>query len=547
MTPQTPPRAPQKSASSRVGINALSNVCTRVLQIAVLFWVNRFLLQTIDAEEYSLFPLIASLVFFIHIVTNICTGGVARFLIVADARDDHEEVTKITSSMLPVLVCMAALIASVGGLVIWKIDRFLVVDANYVSDARLMLGMILTYVCLNLVATPFSAGLYIRQRFLVINLIQLTCEAMRAALVIGLLLGVSHRIIWLVVANLAMEVLNCVLRIVATRRMIPAIRYQPNAFEMQTAKTLLRFGAWTSTTAVADFVSKTAPILLLNRFATPIDLAVFHLGKLPDLQLRKIISAVMIPMEPALTSIYAKQGESVLQAAFYRGNRYCLWIALFFIGPLIIFADNIVHLYVGEKFSDSAMVMALTLARYPFLFATAMFYRVSQASGRVSAFYRGQIVVELASLGSIYAACRLGTGAVGVSVAIFAAESAMTVLLIWPIGLRFVDGRWSDLVRKVLVPGLIPFAVACFVCLCADQAFENDSWLSILATSAIAGCAYIVAMWYCLDDLDHQFFVRASKTVQSKLAHTKFGRGNRLENPAIVERDSSAIETTIVK
>ncbi|NND98938.1 MAG: hypothetical protein HKN47_16600 [Pirellulaceae bacterium] len=508
--------SPQKSTAKLYSINVLSSLCTRIVQMVVLFWVNRFLIQTVGVEEYALFPLIASLIFFINILANTCTGGVARYLIVADSKNDQEDLTRITSSMVPVLLGMATLIAGIGSLVVWQIDRVLVVDTNHVMDAQLMLGMILIYICINLVATPFAAGLYIRQRFTILNLIQLLCELVRAALLVALLLGVSQRIIWLVVANLAIEILNTSLRIAATRRMIPAIRFRVRSIRIKTAKTLLGFGAWTSTTAIGDFITKTSPILLLNRYGSPVDLAIFYLGRLPDLQLRKIIGAAITPVQPALTRLYAQEGDGVLKEAFYRGNRYCLWLALLSIGPLIVFAPNIIELYVGEAFADSAVVMSVMLARYPFFFAVAMFFRVAHASGRVSLFYRGQIVVLICTFAAMFFASWMGTGAVGVAVAMFAAESLLNVLVMWGMSLSFVKGTWKDFLRRSLLPGITPFGVACCVCVIANSWFLLDAWSTLILASFFGCGVYVGAVWLVTDSTDRELVGMAISALSTK-------------------------------
>jgi len=48
-----------------VFINSLSGVATKVLNIAVLVWLYRYLLKRISTEEYALYPVLASLIAFL--------------------------------------------------------------------------------------------------------------------------------------------------------------------------------------------------------------------------------------------------------------------------------------------------------------------------------------------------------------------------------------------------------------------------------------------------------------------------------------------------
>ena len=108
-------------------INCISSVLRIALQITVLVWVNQYLLKRIQPEEYAIFPLVMSLVVFADLFKNIFVGGIARYIVEADARDDHAGVTRVVSSMFPFLLAAAATLG-----VCWRVggleDRQLAAD-----------------------------------------------------------------------------------------------------------------------------------------------------------------------------------------------------------------------------------------------------------------------------------------------------------------------------------------------------------------------------------------------------------------------------------
>ncbi len=515
-----PVRRRRGGGAKRMGYNVLSTVATRMLQITVLVWVNQYLLKRIDPQEYSLFPLVTSLIFFIQFVATITTGGISRFLVVADSRDDHEELTRITTSMIPILLGTVVLLIIGGGIAVWRIEEIIVVAPQYRQEAQIMLSLILGYLCYNIISTPFSAGMYIRGRFTLLSVVQLTCEAVRTVLILILLLGVSTRVVWMVLGTLAAEVLNTTWRVAYTRKHLPAIHVAKGSFCSSTAKQLTQFGAWTSVTGIGDFVSKTAPILLLNRYGTAIDVSSFHLGRLPDFQIRRIISSAMIPFQPIITRIYATEGEDALLDVFYRGNRYCLWVALAMLAPLIIFSDRIVSLYVGNEYSQAATVMSLMLARYPFLFAIAMFYRVSHATAKVKAYYLCEIAIQLTTLVAMYVAVVFkSSGAVGVAVAMSLTEGLLNLVLVWKLSLVNVRGRWKPFLKLSVLPGCLPFAMAVASCLALRSISQLSNWPILALASIVAGVIYVATMMlFCLDELDRELASKAKSVVTKKIA-----------------------------
>jgi hypothetical protein len=181
--------------------NAASSVATRMLQVTVLVWVNHYLLRRIEPDEYSIFPVMLSLMFFADVFKHMVTGGIGRFIVEADSRGDDAGVTRVVSSISPIVLTTALVFAVVGGIAVWQLDHLLNIKSAYLPQARVMLVLLTISLCLNVTAAPFSDGLYVRQRFVSLNLIDLGTEALRIAILLSLLFGVSTKVMWLVLAS----------------------------------------------------------------------------------------------------------------------------------------------------------------------------------------------------------------------------------------------------------------------------------------------------------------------------------------------------------
>jgi O-antigen/teichoic acid export membrane protein len=524
-------------SARRFAINAASSVVTRLLQITVLVWVNQYLIKRIAPAEYSILPMVMALVVFADFLKHIFTGGLGRYIVEADAQKDNVGVTRIVSSMMPILALATALLMLLGAIVAWQIDAVINLTPDYVSDARLMLLLLLGNLGLNLLTAPFTVGPYVRQRFTALNVIDLGCEALRVGLLLALLLGVSPRVMWLVVASTCGGVLNVVLRYGLTRRDVPAIRFQRNLVSWEKARSLMHFGAWTSLQGVTDLMASSVPLLMLNRFGTALDVASFHLGRMPDVQIRRLTSAASSPAQPALTRLYARGATSELHELYYRGGRYHLWAALLLVAPLLVFGAPLVRLYAGPDYLPAATVFFAMLVVYPVLWASAMFYRVAHAMGKVRNYYLIDVLIQvtiLAVLAGLAWDRRLTAGETAIAIAVV--QAVLYLLLCWPIGLRQVQGEWKLFFNRTLIPGLLPFGAALLLCLLGRAVLSVDSWWRLGAVSAIALVGYVtVLLVCCLDAQDRQLVARLVRRVQGK-----FGRNEpRLQSSAVKPTVSS--------
>jgi hypothetical protein len=177
---------------------------------------------------------------------------------------------------------------------------------------------------------------------------------------------------------------------------------------------------------------------------------------------------------------------------------------------LLVFGKQIIELYAGSQYAPAAAVMFALLGVYPFLWASAMFFHVAHAIGKIGAYYICDIIIQVVTLLALFYAVKYrGLGAPGAAMSIALVGGILHVLLIWPMGLRLVKGRWDLFLRQTFLPGIFPFASACAACYGFGLFFDVDSWFMISLGSAIGLSAYFaVAILFCFDSLDRTLAVR---------------------------------------
>jgi len=95
-------------------INSMSSAVSLAANLTVLIWLQKFLLKRISPEEYSTLPALMSIMAFTPLLTAILTSGLGRQMTLSYVKGDDEEVTRICSTMLPVLCAAGILFLSLG-------------------------------------------------------------------------------------------------------------------------------------------------------------------------------------------------------------------------------------------------------------------------------------------------------------------------------------------------------------------------------------------------------------------------------------------------
>jgi O-antigen/teichoic acid export membrane protein len=464
-------------------INSLAGIALDVVNLGVLVWLYRHLLHRISQEEFALYPVVASVTAFLPLLTVVLSSGLGRYTLVAYARGDERRVTQIVSTMFPLHLALGVLVLAVGGLFAWHIDRVLTIPPSRVADARLM--MLLTVLSFSVASAlaPFQVGFHIRQKIALLNATVLAREIVRIAILFVLVLGVSPRVLWIVVSTVAAMV---------------------GQF------------AWMLRQAMDP--------LILNKLAAPLDVTCFYLGSMPLRRIEAALSPVNQAILPQTTAIHALQDTRRLQNAYLRLSRYCLWASLLAAAPLIVFSREIVRLWVGEQFLPAGTVMALLLSTFVIYFGHGAMANIGEAKAQVGSMNLRGLGLQLLNLAlTLYLVGGLHLGALGAALGTFVTAFLAYPLIDWPLGLRLGEislGRW---LRETYLPGVIPGVAGVLACLGARMYVHPVTIAAVGSCAAFGVVVYLAVLGiWCLQPADREDLARVIRRIDGL---GRWGRG----------------------
>ncbi len=499
-------------------INSASSLVTRLLSISVLIWVQQYLLKNLSVEEYSLLPVIYSLMIFLPLLTTTVTGGIERYVLGAYAENNDERITQIVSSIFPVLCLVSIFVCILGGVLAWKIDWILRIDPEYIDDAQIMLMLLMVNAALKMMMMAFNSGLYVKQRFVLMNLIVIFGECIRMALLFALLFGFKVSVISVVLATFVASLVEGVTLLVVSRQLLPSLRFERSKFEWSIVKELTSFGGWSSLIAFTGLIRKASDAIILNRLATPLDVAYFHLGSLVPNRLEVIVNRSFLgPVSPVVVGLNADGQADKLKNAYLRLGRLALWGLLLVIAPFFVHLEQIVTLYVGTTYLSAGTVMFLLLACYPVIYGNILFRQLANAKIRMRSLALRDSISAAANLSlTILLVGYYQLGAIGAAISTFIVHGLGSILLFWPFGKGMVAATWLEVWSNILKPGILPFIAALIVMKSLEMSYPAESWITIGANALLGSVVYLIAIWFVAKEVDkiqfkdalHSLFLR---------------------------------------
>jgi O-antigen/teichoic acid export membrane protein len=514
-----------------IAINTTSSAISLIVNVSILLWLQQYLLRHIPPEEYSLIPIIISIMAFAPLLSNVLTGGMARYMTVAYARGDEEEVTRICSSMFPLLL-IAGLILFLSGLMLaLNIDSVLVIDPEYRFDAQIMLILMVFSTSLRLPITAFNSGFMVRQKLVWSDLIDIGCQFLRVGLLLFLLFEVSTRALWVTLALVISELVGMSITTPISMKLVPAQRFKFNMFQAALAKEISKFGGWWLIGSLSDVLKRAMDPLILNRFATAVDVTMYYVADMGPRLLTQVLTPITRPFYPILGAMYATKDFIKLRNTYTRTARYHTWVVMMIAVPAIIFSTQLMHLYLHGKYDKAGGVMAILLVVSVLGAMNALGSAVALAAGNMKGLSLRVIVVQLVNLIlTVLFVIYLHKGAYGSAYATLAAFVLVEITLKWPFCWKIAHTRFEDWFKEVFQPTIYTAIPSIILCLLFLKFNPPETWFMLILYSAMSAILYIlVVMIFGVRQQDKiDIFMLSHKApyfLKSVLIHLSRGHG----------------------
>ena len=479
-------------------INTASSAVTLILNFSVLIWLQQYLLKRISPEEYSLVPILMSIMAFAPLLTMTLTQGIGRYITTAYAKGDDAEVGRICSTMFPILFAAGIALLGIGWLGAWHIEKLLDIAPEFVSDSRIMMALLVFSAALRVILSIFGSGFIVKQKLMLQDMIDVGCQLLRIIILFSLLLGISTQVLWVVVAMVVAEITNLIVSTIVSLRILPIQRnINLNYFRTHIAKEITSYGGWGLIHHLADTIKQSFDPLILNRFATAVDVSVFYVGGIAARQLRMMLTPFSRPFIPILAALCATEDYTKLRNTYLRSTRYHLWIILIIAVPAIIFSDEVMHLYLDGKYDEAGLIMSILLCVTVLNTFNSLGDAVVMAAGEVKEMSIRFIIIQASNIAlTILFVVYLQQGALGSAAATLIAVAILETIFMWPFCRKVAHTPTSLWIKEVVLPCVGSALPSLVLCLSVKMLTGVETWGDLILLSLLSAILHFIMIMF---------------------------------------------------
>ena len=498
---------------SRLFRNVSAEASARVLYLATRFFIPPFVLAHIGMEAYGLYSTMFILVAYAGVSTIGFSNAYIKYVAQFAAAEEHTRVNRLLSAGLFVTapLCMGVF----GGIMaVWPaVGAWLKIPKAMTGDAHFLAITIVGSFLLCLAVSVFRDALNGLQRIATVQRIWISSFVVETAVIVGLV-GTGWGVRGMGIAFLARTVVDIGASAWLARREIKWLRISPRLIDRESMKLLFGFGG------IVQLNSLLSIFLNSVERALAAPLAGLGTAGLMDIAKKLPGTATAVPSSfassllPSVSDLASRlpegpERQSRIAQLYLCGARYMNTVSGVLFGFLTCAAAPLLVFWVKQVPPGAAVLMIIFSVASQIHLLTGPGTSVLKGIGKPYSDFH-YTIANLVALGITVPAAHWLTGgwsALGISGAVASATALSACWYLWRAN-RMLKVPFGAYWREVLMPGLVPYAVAALAAAPLLWLAPQGRWFAGFC-DAVAGIAYLAALvpvwlWLCANAEEKQ-------------------------------------------
>ena len=496
--------------------NVIFNFIGQILPIIVMIFTMPFIIKGLGTERFGFLSIIWVIIGNFAVFDLGLGRAVNKFVAESIGRggDDKHEIPQIIWSALTVQIIFGI----IGGVVFILITPFLVtyflkIPYNLINEAKISLYLLAPSIPVLLITASLSGVLSAYQRFDLINYVKIPISSL-TYIILLVCVFLKFNLPDIVIVILLIRLLNLIIFAIFTVQLIPALKKY--SLLLGLIPRLFSFGGWIMVSNVVGPILVYFNTLLIGSVLSMSSVAFYSMPYEAVTRLWIISSSLTMVLFPAFSTLNGNGDKKKLGELFMRSIKYILLISGVISLIVILFAKDILLLWLGNNFAThSALALQILSAGVLINSIAHVPYNLIQSVGRPDLTAKFHLI-ELPFYIFLAWYLILKWGIAGAAAAwtlrvlIDAVLLFVAVFKVYKLEIKFLK-------IKNAIGYIVSFALLSITVLIVKLLLTNVSILLQVITFGFLFCVFILFCWkYFFDSSEHEMLSNVLKYVKIK-------------------------------
>ncbi len=433
--------------------------------IVIGLFMSPFLIHHLGVAGYGVWILVQSAVSYMYVMDLGLRTTVVRFSARAQARGDHEEVSRVVSAAIWVRVWTSALVMSIVFTMAALLPHVVKITPQYSSAARIALLLVGATLASTLIFSVFSAVLSGLGRFDLLGILELS-QILITALGLVPIIRAGHGIVAMALWQFTVVTASNIITTILCFRVYPQLTCNFKKPEPEILRSLWSLGVYVLLYNGAGQLILYTDNLVVGIFIAAAAVSYYAVAAKMVEYLRQTAVAILKYFMPLASSFEANQRYDRLQQLNLRGTQAVLLVTFPIVATLVLRGGTFFRLWISPEFSAQSTPILQVLVS-----AAAIMLTNSSMSGLALALDRQRMLALVTAaegvanlLLSIFLVRRIGVIGVAIGTVV---PAVFTSLFFWPqyvcrlIRMSTIHYMIQSWLRPIVA--ILPFALASYL------------------------------------------------------------------------------------
>ena len=494
--------------------NVIFNFTGQIIPIIVMVFTMPFIIKGLGTERFGFLSIIWIIIGNFAVFDLGLGRAVNKFVAESIGRggDDNREIPQIIWSALTVQIIFGIAGGIVFALIIpFLATYFLKIPHNLINEATISLYLLAPSIPVLLITASLSGVLSAYQRFDLINYVKIPITSL-TYIILLVCVFLKFNLPDIVIVILSIRVINLIIFAIFSIKLIPALKKYSIVFSL--IPRLFSFGGWIMVSNVVAPILVYLNTLLIGSMLSMSSVAFYSMPYEAVTRLWIISSSLTMVLFPAFSTLNGSGDKEKLGELFMRSIKYILLISGVISLIVILFAKEILFLWLGKGFAEQSALTLQILSAGALINSIAHIpYNLIQGIGRPDLTAKFHLI-ELPFYIFIVWFLILKFGIAGAAAAWTLRVLIDAVLLFFAV-FKVHKLEINFLKIKNAIGFIASFAVLSVIVLITKLLLINFSILTQIIAFGFLFCIFILFCWkYFFDSSEHEILSNIMKLVK---------------------------------
>ena len=487
----------EQANTKRVAKNTLMLYFRQILIMAVSLYTVRVVLNTLGAEDYGIYNVVAGCVTMFNFLGHSMTSASQRYFSFDLGKEDKEHLKVtfcVTFEIYLLLAVIIVVIAETFGL--WFINNKLVIPSERLIAANWIFQAAIISFLMTLITTPYMALIIAHEKMNIYAYASIIEAILKLAIVFLLKIILYDKLIVYGILLAIVAFINT-----SVYRLYCHKRYTECKIHFIKEWTLLReileYSGWNLFGSIATVVKKQVLNILLNIFYGPIISASRSIASQVNTTITNFANNFSTALRPQIVKTYARDQKEESLNLVYRGCKFTFFLMYVFILPLVIEMEIVLNLWLKTPPEQVVIFTRLALIESLILSISYPIMSLAHASGKIR-LYQGVVGGSLLmNLPVSWISLKFGAPAYSVMVITVVIEIiafVLRLLIIHKITGMSIRQYTINVIIPVLLVALLSTVVPLFIYHFMNQSIIRLLFIILTSFIGIISFAFIIGM-----------------------------------------------------